>query len=113
MQLKLFDEKTLDDMVNEGKNYMIKRYMEIHSISPKHANMRDYVDKLIMYDMATGKIDMPEVTIEMFDEYISFAKRINNNNPAKVLEYLQKDLVDKIEIRYSKDKVKELYPFLR
>ena len=107
MQLSLFDEETLDRMVEEGKDYMIKRQLE------SKIDLGEYAHKLIMYDMANGRLDIPELTMESFDFYIEHAKKVCNNDAMRLVEYLQSDLTDKYEFLYNRNKIRQMYPFVR
>ena len=113
MQLKLFDDQTLDQMVEDGRKFLTTRFIELQGVAPNKVDISSYAHKLIMYDMAMGNLEIPTLTMESFDRYIDHVKRINDNDATKVITYLQKDLGDKWEFLYNKDKIREVYPFVR
>lgn len=113
MQLSLFSEKQLDDMVEEGRHFMVTRVIELQRKFPRQDyNMTSYVDALIMYDIAKGRLEMPSLTMKKFDEYLDFVKRACEHDVYKVVDKLKKDFEDMYETRYAPNKIRELYPQL-
>ena len=99
MQLKLFSDKVLEDMVEDGRYFMAKRFLELKRLHPR-ADMSGYVDLLLQHDASKGLYDR-SLRMSHFDEYIGHLKRQSEGDVYVLLDLLSKDLPNKFEVKYQ------------
>lgn len=113
MQLGLFSESQLESMVEDGRVFVARRMHELARRFPgQDHGFTEYVDALIMHDIANGYLEMPGITMEKFDEYLAHVKRVCDDDVYKVIDKLKEDFDAMYETRYSPNKIRELYPQL-
>ena len=108
-QLKLFSEQTLERMVDDGRLFMSKKFLEWQRKFPRQVDMSSYTDKLIMHDISRGYLEMPNISIVEFDQYIKHIKNQCDNDVYEIVKRLKFDLEDMFELKYSPNRLREMY----
>jgi hypothetical protein len=113
VQLSLFSNKQLEDMVEDGRYFIATRMLELQRMFPRQDHdMTSYVDALIMHDIARGRLEMPSLTMSKFDEYLAHVKRVCDDDVYMLIEKLKEDFEHMYETRYAPSKIRQLYPQL-
>lgn len=92
-QQKMFDEETLEKMVDEGRVIMSKKFIELNLAYNNSYRIDDYIFNLLIHDIQKGYYDNNK-GMQEFDNYINHIKKVSKKNVEEAFKMLKKDIGD-------------------